>query len=84
MTLFGCIATSTNPPSLQNKKNVATYTNKIIKICCDESAYTKTFERAVEIIEEIGLRKDRDEVRSATYAHLVKKYCHEKLLVEKK
>ena len=84
LTLFGFIATSTNPPSLQNKKNVTAYANKIIKICCDESAYTKTFERAVEIIEEIGLRKDRDEVRSAAYANLVKKYCHEKLLVEKK
>ena len=53
-------------------------------MCCNESEYTKVFERAIEAIEEIGLRKDRDEVRSVTYANLIKKYCHEKLLGEDK
>ena len=80
LTLFGFIATGTTPPSLQNKKNVNAYANKIVKICCNESEYTKIFEKAIEIIEEIGLRKDRDEVRSAAYAILIKKYCHEKLM----
>ena len=84
LTLFGFIVTGTNPPSLQNKKNVNSYVGKIIKACCNEEEYTKAFEKTVEIIEEIGLKKDRDEVRSTAYSGLIKKYCHEKLIEEKK
>ena len=84
LTLFGFIATGTNPPSLQNKQKVKSYVSKLVKICCDEQEYTRIFERAIAIIEEIGLRKDRDEVRSIGYANLIKKYCHEKLLLDNK
>ena len=83
LTLFGFILTGTNPPSLQNKKNVTAYVNKIVKTCCNEAEYTEIFEKAVQIVEEIGLKKDRDEVRSAAYANQIKKYCHEKLLQNK-
>ena len=32
------------------------------------------------ILIEIGLKENRDEVRSATYAKDVLKYCHDKLV----
>ncbi len=82
LTLFGFLATGSQPPSLKNKKNVTSYTNKLLKTCCDEDLCVKTFEKAIAIIEEIGLKKDRDEVRATAYANTIKKYCFEHLVSE--
>ncbi len=83
LTLFGFLATGTMPPSIQNKKNVTSYTNKLIKICCNEDECIKIFEKAIEIVNEIGLKKDRDEVRSTAYANTIKKYCFANLIKNK-
>jgi hypothetical protein len=80
LTIFGFLSTGTTPPSIQNKSKVTAYANKLLKVCCNEDECLKTFEQTIKIVEEIGLKKDRDEVRSTAYANAVKKYCHEKLV----
>lgn len=72
MTIFWFLATNSSSPSIQNKKNVTSYSNKLVKICCDEQKCLSVFEKSIEVIKKIGLRKDRDEFKPVSYANAVK------------
>ena len=80
MTIFGYLATKTNPPSILNKKEVEKYSNKLGAICCSDEKLLKIVEKIPEILEDIGLKNHRDEVRSASYAKQVLEYCNTRLV----
>lgn len=80
MTIFGYLATKTNPPSILNKKEVEKYSNKLGVICCSDEKLLKIVEKIPEILEDIGLKNHRDEVRSASYAKQVLEYCNTRLV----
>lgn len=80
MTIFGYLACNTNPPSILNKKEVERYSNKLIPICCSDDKLLKILEKIPTILNEIGLKNNRDEVRSTAYAKQVLEYCNTKLI----
>ena len=81
LTIFGYLVNGINPPSLKNQSKVNSYANKILKVCCDEQKCIETFAKAVEVIETIGLKSGRDEVRSTLYSNQVREYCNRNLLL---
>ena len=80
LTIFGFIATGKNPPSLKNKKEISKYCKLINQICMSDEKCVEVFQKTVDVIEEIGRKSNRDEVRSTSYANEVKKYCYNKLI----
>lgn len=80
ITIFGYLASGITPPSIKNKKEIEKYTNLINAICCDDGEMTHVVEKIPQILLDIGLKENRDEVRSATYTKQVLEYCSKKLL----
>lgn len=75
ITIFGFLATNTYPPKIQNKQNIQKYGKKILQICTSEDKLQILVGQIPLILEKIGLKTNRDEVRSATYAKSVLEYC---------
>ena len=80
ITIFGYLASGITPPSIKNKKDIEKYTNLINAICCDDGEMTRVVEKIPQILLDIGLKDNRDEVRSASYTKQVLEYCTKKLL----
>lgn len=80
ITIFGYMCCHQEPPKILQKKKVADYCSKIISICKQENVMQDIANKIPGILIEIGLKENRDEVRSATYAKDVLKYCHDKLV----
>ncbi len=80
ITIFGFLASGTLPASLQNKKQIEKYKISIIEACFNEVALENIIDRIPLILVEIGLKNNRDEVRSAAYAKQVLEYCTKNLL----
>lgn len=84
LTIFGYVVCGSTPPSLKKKKEIEKYCQQIMNVCMSDEECIKAFQKAVDVINEIGLKNSRDEVRSSAYANDVKKYCNTKLIVEEK
>ena len=81
ITIFGYLCCQQEPPKILQKKKVSAYCSKIINICKQETIIQSVVNKIPSILNEIGLKENRDEVRSATYAKEVLKYCHNKLIL---
>ncbi len=79
LTIFGYLASGTPPASLQNKKQIEKYKSAIISTCLNDNKLDDVVEKIPTILKEIGLKNNRDEVRSATYAKQVLEYCATRL-----
>ena len=75
ITIFGFLATCIKPPQLKNKKKIQEYSKKVLQICCNDDKLQSIVDLIPSILNEIGLKTNRDEVRSATYAKSVLEYC---------
>lgn len=80
ITIFGYLASGITPPSIQKKRELSTYTEIINGTCCDEEKLLNVVEKIPSILNAIGLKENRDEVRSAAYAKQVLEYCNKNLL----
>lgn len=79
ITIFGYLTSHKAPPDIKKKKKVAEYCSTIMSICLSEDKMQKIVESIPNILNEIGLKDNRDEVRSATYAKQVLEYCNRTL-----
>lgn len=75
ITIFGFLATHNYPPKLQYKQKVQKYAKTIQSICCSDDKLQLLIDKIPTILNEIGLKQNRDEVRSAAYAKQVLEYC---------
>ncbi len=82
ITIFGFLATHNYPPKLQYKQKVQKYAKTIQSICCSDDKLQLLIDKIPAILNEIGLKQNRDEVRSATYAKQVLEYCTTHLIGE--
>lgn len=65
-------------PSIQNKK-VEPYCQRMISICSQpDEMCLKAFNEATRVLDDIGLKNSRDEIRSLTYTQTILEYCHRK------
>ena len=80
ITIFGYMCCHQEPPKILQKKKVAAYCSTIISICKQENMMQDIVNKIPIILNEIGLKENRDEVRSATYAKDVIRYCHDNLV----
>lgn len=82
LTIFGYLASKDSPPTLQNKRKIQQYSNILLPICCNDDKLLSIVEKIPYILNSIGLKNNRDEVRSATYAKQVLEYCNTNLKKE--
>ena len=80
ITIFGYLCANRVPPRLMYKKKVDEYCKIIFKLCASENKMQELINKIPRILTEIGLKRDRDEVRSAAYAKDVIKYCRENFI----
>lgn len=79
ITIFGYLASGSTPPFIQNLKDIKKYSNKLRSICCSDIKLNEIIIKIPAILNDIGLKNNRDEVRSAAYAKLVLEYCNNNL-----
>ena len=82
LTIFGYLAIKDSPPTLQNKRKIQLYSNILLPIRCNDDKLLSIVEKIPYILNSIGLKNNRDEVRSATYAKQVLEYCNTNLKKE--
>ena len=65
-------------PSIQSKK-IESYCTKIIEICSQsDDECLSAFTKATQILDEIGLKESRDDIRSQTYTQTIIQHCRNK------
>lgn len=79
LTIFGYLVSKDCPPPLQNKRKINQYAKILLPICCNDDNLLEIVEKIPNILNAIGLKSNRDEVRSAAYAKQVLEYCNTNL-----
>lgn len=76
LMILGIVANGKSMPSIQNKK-IERYCKSIIAICSqpDEDCL-ELFRKATNVLDEVGLKNTRDEIRSLAYTQTILEYCH--------
>ena len=76
LMIIGLIASDKPMPSIQNKK-VEGFCKPIIRVCSQsDNECVALYNRAIDILKAVGLRKSRDEMRSRTYTQSILAYCN--------
>jgi hypothetical protein len=66
-------------PSIQNKK-IEGFCKKIIKVCSQsDDECLALFNRAIAVLEAVGLKESRDDIRSVAYTQSILQYCNQQL-----
>ena len=64
-------------PPITNKK-IETFCKGIISTCSkSDDECLALFKKATDVLDAVGLRKSRDEIRSQAYTQIILKYCQE-------
>jgi len=76
LMILGFVSSDKPMPSIQNKK-VEAYCKKIIKVCSqpDEDCMA-LFNQAIAVLDAVGLKESRDEIRSLAYTQSILQYCN--------
>ena len=76
LMILGIVANDKAMPSIQNKK-IERYCKPIIAACSqsDEDCL-ELFHKATMVLDAVGLRKTRDEIRSLAYTQSILEYCN--------
>lgn len=76
LMVLGYVANDKAMPSIQNKK-VENYCKTIIKICSQsDDECLGLFNKAIDVLETIGLKESRDDIRSVAYTQSILQYCN--------
>ena len=68
-------------PSIQNKK-VDAYCKKIVEICSQtDDECIELFNRSIAVLDTIGLKESRDEIRSLAYTQSISDYCVKNIII---
>ena len=64
---------------LKNKK-IEAFCKKIIKVCSQsDDEWIALFNRAIAVLEAVGLKESRDDIRSVAYTQSILQYCNQQL-----
>ena len=76
LMILSYVATNTKQPSIQNKK-VENYCKAIIKTCSQsDDDCVALFNKAITVLNAVGLKDSRDEIRSQTYTQSIIRYLN--------
>ncbi len=76
LMILSFVASDKPMPSIQNKK-VEGYCKKIIKICSQpDDECMALFNRAIAVLDAVGLKESRDDIRSVAYSQSILQYCN--------
>ncbi len=79
LMVLGFVANDKPMPSIQNKK-IERYCKPIISKCSQpDEECLELFRKATAVLDAVGLRDTRDEIRSLTYTQSILEYCHNHL-----
>ena len=68
-------------PSIQNKK-VDAYCKKIVEICSQtDDECIELFNRSIAVLDTIGLKESRDEIRSLADTQSISDYCVKNIIM---
>ena len=78
LMILGFIANEKPMPSIQNKK-IENYCKGIIKMCSQsDDECVAFFNNAISVLEMVGLKESRDDIRSVAYSQSIIKYFNQK------
>ena len=74
--ILGFVANDKPMPSIQNKK-VEPFCKTIIKTCSQsDDECIALFNKATAVLDAVGLKESRDDIRSQTYTQSILQYCN--------
>lgn len=75
LMILGFIASDAQMPKISSKK-IESFCQPIINICSQsDEECLQLFRRATDILEEVGLKESRDEMRARSYTQSIINYC---------
>ena len=76
LMILGFVANDKAMPSIQNKK-VEGFCKQIIKVCSQsDDECIALFNKAIAVLDAIGLKESRDDIRSQAYTQSILQYCY--------
>ncbi len=76
LMILSYVASDKAMPSIQNKK-VEGFCKKIIKICSQsDDECIALFNKAIAVLDVVGLKDSRDDIRSQAYTQSIIQYCN--------
>lgn len=76
LMILSFVSSEKELPSIQNKK-VEAFCKPIIKVCSQsDDECIALFNKAIAVLESIGLRESRDDIRSLAYTQSILQYCN--------
>lgn len=76
LMILGYVANDKPMPSIQNKK-VENYCKSIIKVCSQsDDECVALFNKAIAVLEDVGVKESRDDIRSLAYTQSILQYCN--------
>lgn len=76
LMILGFVANNKSMPSIQNKK-VEGFCKPIIKVCSQsDDECIALFNKAIAVLDAVGLKESRDDIRSLAYTQSILQYCN--------
>lgn len=76
LMILGFVANDKPMPSIQNKK-VEAFCKTIIKVCSQsDDECIALFNKATAVLDAVGLKESRDDIRSQAYTQSILRYCN--------
>lgn len=77
LMILSLVSSDKPMPSIQNKK-IETFCKTIIKTCSQsDDDCMALFNKAINVLEAVGLKDSRDEIRSVAYTQSIIQYCND-------
>lgn len=76
LMILSFVASDKPMPSIQNKK-VESFCNPIIEVCSQsDDECVALFNKAIAVLNTVGLKESRDDIRSLAYTQSILRYCN--------